>query len=168
MPSVEKYNGPYAEKIGLLEKHLGSLNGMHVLEIGCGSGAVAEALRAAGAVVNCLDVKSDHNAPGHTAAPARRIPEIFVEGAFDSIIALALIGSPLAKWCIENNADLRETERHLVGDVHRLLRKGGFLLVYHADIWLKHTSTLTDADYRTAGFSIAEKQGNDAVLLQKV
>jgi len=100
----------------------GSLEGWRILDVGCGTGEVAEALIARGAEVVGVDASAQmcaqaaENVPGGTFIEATLGDGLpFRNGSFDAVIALG---------CMEYVADLHNACRDLV----RITRSGGVVL----------------------------------------
>lgn len=151
----------------LFKDILGNCKGKRVLEIGCGDGDGVNTLQNMGADVNCIDAGSKHVSPTHKTGSATELLKFFQPGSFDTVVALAFFGSPLAKWCVENGKDLRKTELAVLGQIKGLMKTGGLLLVYNADAWLPHLSTLRHEDYEKTGFAVVKNIRNDTLLLRR-
>ncbi|WP_431281173.1 bifunctional 2-polyprenyl-6-hydroxyphenol methylase/3-demethylubiquinol 3-O-methyltransferase UbiG [Humitalea sp. 24SJ18S-53] len=88
-------------RIGWIEARLGSLTGLHILDVGCGAGLAAEALAKKGAMVTGIDAAGaalaaarDHAAGAGLEVDYRETtPETLAEtGArFDAVLALEVI-----------------------------------------------------------------------------
>lgn len=103
-----------------LEAHYGSLEGKRILDLGCGPGWYAQAMRAAGAVVTPLEYDLDEllaagTVPdGALAADAARLP--FVSGWADGV------------FCSNMLEHARDT-RGIFEEMARILRPGGWAWV---------------------------------------
>lgn len=150
----------------MLEKLLDGFEGKRVLEIGCGGGEVVRALEDTGAIASCADVENRHASASHVNCSATEISQMFEGESFDCVLALALFGSPLAQWCMENGTNLRETEMTILGQARAVLKPGGLFIVYNADSWLPHLTELKTRDFEATGFSLEAATGNDTLILR--
>ena len=105
------------------------LQGSHVLDLGCGFGALAVYLAALGARVTAMDANPDHMTVGREVADATDLGVTFVPGRMeelpfpDAAFDLVLINNSL---CYVRSREARlATMRHVI----RVLRPGGRLLM---------------------------------------
>lgn len=162
-----RYEGSYAEKIRVLEQSLQGFDGKRVLDLGCGKGEVSHALECTGAVVTCIDLENRHVSERHKTGSITELEKLFSPESFDCVLALAIFGSPLARWCLQNELELRGVELSILKQIRTVLKHSGLALVYNADVWLPHTSTLRPIDFVNAGFELVGAIGNDTILLRK-
>ncbi|MEP9369010.1 class I SAM-dependent methyltransferase [Xanthobacter sp. VNH20] len=111
---------PTGNALGLLERWLDPVAGLKVLDVGCGTGALARALSARGAEVTGIDPQADAIAVARQAVPKARFEQAgaqdlpFADGAFGAAVFLnSLHHVPQAVMA----AALREAARVSGGNV---------------------------------------------------
>ncbi|MFG1463832.1 class I SAM-dependent methyltransferase [Xanthobacter sp. DSM 24535] len=111
---------PTGNALGLLERWLDPIAGRKILDVGCGTGALAGALGARGAEVTGIDPQAEAIAAARAAAPAARFEQTgaqampFADGAFGVAVflnSLHHVPAPLMA------AALREAARVSGGNV---------------------------------------------------
>lgn len=105
-------------RLGALRRCLGSLEGLRVLDLGCGKGRFASRLADSGAGVVGLDLSAamlgEAEGLDRVRASARRLP--FNSGVFDAVVAVEVFEHLTA---IDD----------VLGEVRRVLRPGGLVAV---------------------------------------
>jgi SAM-dependent methyltransferase len=120
--------------LALLRRHgIETLAGRHILELGCGDGALLRSLRLYGADAALLDAVDVD--PARAARARRAVPGVRVGVADGALLPFATASFDLAfAFTLFSSVLDRDVRRHAAAEALRVLRPGGLLAVYDFSI----------------------------------